>query len=692
MTRSRASLVGAPAPCSIPPASSHTIPAMMRLSVALLVVGCTGEFSVGDADTYLDQLPDYPDAPPPHDRAVGEATFEYGDNEVCSSTTYSIADAPEEVIMFSADPQIFWPGALIQGDSYEEGSPLLLPLSNRAPMNLSISGLFAGQTAEFDVEPAQSSITDAMNRLLNGAVREEVPSTQSVFFQQSEAYSFDQSALELGFSARYLGARVEGQLSYETSREVNTVAANATIRTFTISVDQPPTPSAFFQGVSARELQEQVDLGRISENNVPVYVASVTYGQILMFSASSSASMSDLKASLAASFNSFAGGGSANLSGEQQQLLQESSIQVVTLGGSEDGVREMIQNGDPSAFFQDSTVVTSSVPIGYTLKDLHGNVVKVGETSEYGLTTCSPNGFANFYVGNQQGNGDVLGFYADGTQADLNAEIEDQSHPILGMVHDTLRDLIIVMHQDGTGSIFSFLRAYEANGNAPSEPAFANGGNESYLFASETNITYDEANARFYTSGSFGGCQEVHLSMIRAWALDGEPLSICFDVPYPDDITGGTDAMVSRDADYAEALDRLFVAVAYDGVDGRYGSVEVFDKRGNRLTEPGTFEGIEDPTAITWDPNHARIYVAESDGRIHVFTEEGDAISLPNAFPTLASPVDLHFDTTYNRLYVVEQGASLVSAFEPDGSEAQGLARPQFPGLNRPSALAFRPN
>jgi len=39
-----------------------------------------------------------------------------------------------------------------------------------------------------------------------------------------------------------------------------------------------------------------------------------------------------------------------------------------------------------------------------------------------------------------------------------------------------------------------------------------------------------------------------------------------------------------------------------------------------------------------------------------------------------------------------EADASLVTAFEPDGSEAMGLAAPQFPGLNRPVAMTFRPH
>ena len=237
--------------------------------VALTTLGCSSETRLQDAGAYLDQLPDYPDAPEPYDRATGQAEFDYQQSQVCSTTSYEMGNAPAEVVMFSADPQIFWPGALIQGRSYETGSPSLVPLEDRAPLDLSIQGLYADDSAAFDVRATPSAVNDAVNGLLARAVRDEIPSTQSVFFEQKEAYGFAQSALDLGFSARYLGARVSGSLSYETTSEFDTVVANATIRTFTVTVDPPTTPSAFFEGLSEESLQQQIDLGRLSEDNLP---------------------------------------------------------------------------------------------------------------------------------------------------------------------------------------------------------------------------------------------------------------------------------------------------------------------------------------------------------------------------------------------------------------------------------------
>jgi hypothetical protein len=651
------------------------------------------QVEITDPDQYLDELPAYPEPAEAYDRAAEGATFERTGDAVCSTTTYEISDAPEDVVMFNTDPQVFWPGALIQGDSYESGSPLLIPLANRAPVNISVQGLYAEQASAFEVTPTQSEVTQAVSSLLAGAVRNDTPSTQSVFFNQKEAYSFEQSALKLGFSARYLGARIRGSLNYRTNSEQHTVVANATIRTFTVSVDQPPTPSSFFEGLSAEELGEQVELGRLSENNLPVYVASVTYGQIMMFSATSTASMSDLKGALSASFSSFAGGGSASVSAEQQQVLQDSEITVVTLGGSEQGVAEMIKNGNPQDFFNGTTVVTSSVPIAYTLKDLQGNVVKVGESSEYDLTTCQPNGFANFYVTNhQQGAGTVAGYYADGTEAELGSAMNG-SGPLMGIAHDALDDVLYLLSAGGGQSTIDI---YEANGVQPEVSHW-------HVDRVTSSITYDPNHARLYLSGDFGPGQ-----VLAAYNPNGDPLNI----------TGprGQPAFYSELADPASYNEPVFVypyAAAYDATRDRIyvsilvtGMCEVedctntfqlatvlaFDFQGNEVVLQGGFEGLTSPQGIAYDASLDRIYVSDAfEGAVRVFDAEGQTVRLPNSIENLSTPLGLHFDSTYNRLYVVNQGSSVITVYEPDGSPAQGLAVPAFPKLNAPTAIAFRP-
>ena len=270
----------------------------------------------------------------------------------------------------------------------------------------------------------------------------------------------------------------------------------------------------------------------------------MTYGQIMMFSASSAASASELKAALSASFNSFAGGGGGSLSVEQQQLLQSSEIKVVTLGGSEQGVADLIRDGDPSAFFRGSTVVTSSVPIGYTLKDLHGNTVKVGETAEYGLTTCSPNGFANVYVHNSGSEGFTSGYYGDGTRAELANESMGTSSA-LDIVYDDLDDRLYVLDVDWGNAVY--VDIFEANGERPSEPV-AHGANNFTVENGAFGMAYDPINARLYVVGNlFGGMAPADgtANIARAWTTDGFSLDLSFNIPIPEGSTGSRATMRS---------------------------------------------------------------------------------------------------------------------------------------------------
>jgi hypothetical protein len=63
-------------------------------------------------------------------------------------------------------------------------------------------------------------------------------------------------------------------------------------RMFSVSMVLPQTPGEVFSDAfTSQKLQEQIDHGRIGDDNLPVYVSSVAYGRILMFSFTSTASL-----------------------------------------------------------------------------------------------------------------------------------------------------------------------------------------------------------------------------------------------------------------------------------------------------------------------------------------------------------------------------------------------------------------
>ena len=408
-------------------------------------------------------------------------------------------------------------------------------------------------------------------------------------------------------------------------------------------------------------------------------MASVTYGQVMMFSATSTASMSELKGALSASFSSFAGSAGGSLSQAQKDVLSSSEITVVTLGGSEEGVAQMIKEGNPQLFFNGTTVVTSSVPIAYTLKDLQGNIVKVGESTEYDLTTCHANGFANFYVTNTEGNGTtVAGFFADGSEASLESEMSGWGAQ-RGIAYDSLNDhLHVLSYTDGV----SFIDVYEANGLRPEHDQWE-------IRGSVSSLTYDPNHARFYATGNFGrGC------VLRAFNPNGDDLGMEFCSELADPAAYGEEVQITaHSAAYDTVRDRIYVTLDVWGacyVDDcsdamRFATVLAFDFQGNEVELSGAFDGVRDPRGIAYDPSLDRIYVSDHfENAVRVYDAEGHRIRLPNPIENLSKPLGLHFDATYNRLYVVSSGSSVITVHEPDGSPAQGLAVPAFPRIEEP--------
>jgi len=90
-------------------------------------------------------------------------------------------------LLFARDPQVFWPGALIQGDSYESGSPLLVPTPNRAPLNISVQGLYAENASVFDVPPTQSEVNQAVSALLAGGDRPVSAPSSRIFSMEARS-------------------------------------------------------------------------------------------------------------------------------------------------------------------------------------------------------------------------------------------------------------------------------------------------------------------------------------------------------------------------------------------------------------------------------------------------------------------------------------------------------------------------
>lgn len=403
------------------------IPAM----VAMLTVAACGEESPmdggggngtpADVASFTGDLPAWETFSPPVDESlnseIGDAAGatvavepgdpDYDPNFVCTKTPYSLATNPREVITMSGALGLLVPGKLLQGAPYVAGELRTLPIAERAPIGLTISlNNLVGDAFRLVDDPSEGTLKTAVNELIQAAQTSDFEAGSSVSFQQATSYSFDQAALGMGLSVRYMGGSVEGSLASKTSAERLTITASFVQNAFTIGVDTPPTADGWFSQDLTQERLEAYTGGSnpsMGPNNLPIYVSDVTYGRIIMISITSSASESDMKASLEASYNGGFWGGELDLSAERQSVLEESEISIQQLGGPTEGAFKLAhvllqQQGEAAPddfglaeFFAEDVSLTTYVPISYTLRNLSDNsIAGVGETSNYTLTECEP--------------------------------------------------------------------------------------------------------------------------------------------------------------------------------------------------------------------------------------------------------------------------------------------------------------
>jgi hypothetical protein len=108
-----------------------------------------------------------------------------------------------------------------------------------------------------------------------------------------------------------------------------------------------------------------------------------------MFSFTSTATETDINATLEAMYNGGEFGGSLNA--HLQQVLSDAKIQVVTVGGDADAALSLIRSNNLQSYFEKNAPLTSARPISYTVRNLGDNsIASVAETTNYNLKTCVP--------------------------------------------------------------------------------------------------------------------------------------------------------------------------------------------------------------------------------------------------------------------------------------------------------------
>ncbi len=378
--------------------------ALLAALLALgLLAGCGDESSptetptMADINEFIASLNAWPEPDADNEGPTGEDSEDSsdsvgGDDYECTSVPYSITQTPDKIVVFDPDDEIFWLGALLQGDGYRDGIGSLseLPIRQRGAMEVTIDLLGPEMTQTVN-DPSPSTISAAIGELITQAENSGETYGSDIFFDQTLSHSVEQSAIKMGLSASYLGATVNASLDFSEDASQTTMSAYFLQKMFTTSMTLPQLPEDLFSNEFTEErLQEQVDLGRIGPDNQPTFLSSITWGRLMILTITSSSSQTEISAALSASYGTVSGEGSGEIEGHHLSLLEEASIQLVALGGDQAAALGYLRTGELGQFFAEDAPLTSAVPLSFTVRNVQTNEkALVSETTSYNVKTCS---------------------------------------------------------------------------------------------------------------------------------------------------------------------------------------------------------------------------------------------------------------------------------------------------------------
>ena len=311
----------------------------------------------------------------------------------CQTQPFTLADNPQQIAMYSPDREILYAGALIQGKSHRDGlgSLLGLPIAERAPIRVSIPGLANDDNFRTVESPNQATVDQAIGSMIGNATASGLATPSSISFKMETYYSEKQSALQMGISGNYLGFEASASGSIDQQRSETTITAQFYQKMYDVVVEAPQSPGDFFTDDFTQEkLEQQISQGRIGPDNLPVYVSNIVYGRMMMFSITSTASESEIRATMQAGYNGIGGSVDANLSAQQKAILQESKIKITSIGGDAEATLAMIRSGDWSQYFTNTAPLSSAAPMSYTFRNLgDGSIASVTEATQYNIRSCT---------------------------------------------------------------------------------------------------------------------------------------------------------------------------------------------------------------------------------------------------------------------------------------------------------------
>lgn len=303
----------------------------------------------------------------------------------CTVTEYSAAPGYDEMFLMNPTTDVIYPGSIIYGDTVSDGKYVPL-VADRRPIRLSVSlQNITGSPSRTVQYPTLSTVRAQIKDILNSEVTGKTPA--QIQYSIEEVHSEDQLKLSLGANYRNPTVKLKASFDFSRADVKGRVIGKFQQIYYTIDMDAPASPAEFF-----RTLPSVEKLGSAS----PMYVATVTYGRQILFTAESTYSGSETAAALDASIKAGVQEGGFDAGLRNSRVLNQSTIKALVLGGSGAkgapavvdgvaGIKDLIRDPTQGDYSKESP----GVPLSYKLRYVKDNSVgRIVLSSTYNVRKC----------------------------------------------------------------------------------------------------------------------------------------------------------------------------------------------------------------------------------------------------------------------------------------------------------------
>lgn len=361
---------------------------------ALFAGACSTEIGMESApqadniDEYIASLPYLPVDPPQVIAGPTSEPARDGDYQ-CVTENLQETRQYDRIVAYAANSDSLWPGALVGADSVLSGlfTQIVLP---RQPITISVSLENLGGTKQATVEePALAAYREALSSILDAEITGSTPA--NLYSEIEEVHSEQQLDMALGIQASWgLGvASVKSSFHFENQQVRSRYLVRYTQTYYTVDLDAPSSPSAMLHpNVTLDEVKQHMD-----EQRPPVYVSSISYGRMVLFTFESEYSAEELGAAL-----DFAYSGGIDVSGQvsvtYKDIISKSKITAFILGGDASMAAQTIDSYEALINFIKSggnySRESPGAPIAYKLNYLKDNSpARMSSTTDYEVKECT---------------------------------------------------------------------------------------------------------------------------------------------------------------------------------------------------------------------------------------------------------------------------------------------------------------